>query len=107
MKKLFNSDIVGETIGKWRASKTPDGCIIWSRPSRTFFVTKEHPVVIFATPHLDEENVVSVDVCRLSPQLNMEGDISLSTAFKLPGVRMFKDKVEYLKNMKQIIYLLN
>lgn len=103
MKPLLqNSHIAGQKIGDWKASQTPDGTIVWSRPKKMF--KKESLVGVYATPHYDEPNKVSVDVVKHD---TFEGvHVTLSTYFILKGEFLASDLKMYLVHMESILSLL-
>jgi hypothetical protein len=98
---LQNTHIAGQSIGLWKSVLTPDNTIVWMKPKRIF--GKEHKVVVYATPHLDEPNVVSVDVVNLSHDNDRT---TLSTKFRLSGQFLASDLKMYLVQIGEIISML-
>lgn len=102
MKPLLqNKDIAGKAIGLWKATLTPDGTIVWIKPKRIW--GKEHLVGVYATPHYDKPNVVSVDVVKLN---QLTDNITLSTSFTLKGEFLASDLKMYLVQIESILNLL-
>ena len=103
MKPLLqNIHIAGQKIGDWQASVTPDGTIAWSRPKKMF--RKESLVGVYATPHYDKPNVVSVDVVKHDTFEGMH--VTMSTSFNLKGEFLESDLKMYLVRMESILGLL-
>lgn len=90
--RLGNNDIVGYKFGEWTSSLTPDGVIMWSKPT-----TK---TIVFATPHYDTLNEVAVDVA-----LNFEDEdaMTLHSSFKIEGLSLEKDRTMYLIMVESIL----
>jgi hypothetical protein len=101
MELLTNKDITGLVIGDWKSSETPDGTIIWTKPKRLF--RKSSPIAVFATPHHDKSNVVSVDVTDLSSPYD---DVTLSTKLFLKGKDVYEDLSIYIKGMTTIFSMI-
>lgn len=99
MKLLQNKDIAGRSIGDWTANTTPDGTVVWTKPKKLF--KKASPIGVYATPHYDQMNRVSVDVVSLNADRT-----TLSTHFYLKGEFLASDLKLYLVNMQEIFSML-
>lgn len=103
MKPLLqNNHIEGKSIGNWTAQQTPDGIIVWTRKKR-LFSKKSTLIGVYATPHLDEPNVVSVDVVGISHDNDRA---VLSSRFRLKGELLASDLKNYLIEMELIFSML-
>lgn len=110
MPILQNTHIVGSRIGKWKATQTPDGVILWVKGEPSFLdKMMQVPIIknkaaIMATPHYDCENKVAVD---LYPDMSMDTDTdTLQGSFWLPGKTLNEDKAIYLGQIKKYIAIL-
>jgi hypothetical protein len=98
-KQLTNNQIKNLKIGDWKSSETPDGTILWTKPKRLF--RKGSPLGVFATPHFDKDNVVSVDVVNLNKPYE---DTTLTCKIYLKGDE--RDLQTYIKGMTEIFSML-
>lgn len=90
--KLNNNDIIGHKYEQWTASQTPEGSLMWCKPTSN--------TIVFATPHYDTLNEVAVDLV-----LDMEDEdaMTLQSTFKIEGLSVEKDRTMYLIMVESIL----
>jgi hypothetical protein len=94
------ADVDGMKIGKWTAKLQPDGTIIWTR-LKSFFQKKKGDIFVYATPHYNQLNEVSVDIVGED-----FGDPILQKTFWLKGDYRECDLKLYEVEMKAIFNIL-
>lgn len=111
MKSLLRKSLIGEKIGDWIASETPDGVIMWSQAKKKanfldalfYRPVVQSKTIVMATPHYDIENEVIVEVI---PNASILDDNNLQTRFKLIGNDAKIDRAYYIARMEIILSIL-